>query len=242
MKHFILTFTYCVVIGTSQLLAQTQLRPQFITQNYAMNQLIRLTEQQKALMEAGIDSYLHKGWRPGAVFLQRGDSVKAFTASALRYNVRKERVEIGESPRSEFAIGYYNDLILKKFELYNPSTKTTHYFVRCNILKLPDHSKGFVEILYRGKQINLYKKTVTLLKKIDKQRIGNDGDETIAVKRYHYYWEKDGKIIRLRKSKRFILRQMGGKASQVKAFVKKNKLRYRRDRDLVLILKYYDAL
>ncbi|MCC9166175.1 hypothetical protein [Pontibacter harenae] len=65
---------------------------------------------------------------------------------------------------------------------------------------------------------------------------------TEEVRELYYLLMPDGNVLTLRKTKRDLLRAFGNKASQVKTFVKNERLSYDRPTDLVSILEYYNGL
>ena len=245
LKRFVLAFVCYFIVGLLPLIAQGKIkrdRPRFATNDLSMDKLINSAKNDPNLAAYSVNDYVHKEWRPGVLFLQTGNTLKAYDAPALRYNVAKNRVEIGESLQSTKVIGYYDNRRLARFKIQDPRTKSVEYYVRCNLLDLPDRYRGFAEVLYQGKKVVLYKKTIVLVKNDNQEVVRNHTLENTAVKKYRYYLKTKKGVIRLIKRKKFVLAQMGDKASQVKAFAKANKFRYRKDKDLVTLFKYFDAL
>lgn len=233
---------YTTILACFLIFGTTQLKAQQLNQDFGMNQLLRISKQSNASREAVGSHYLYEKWAPGRLFIRRGDTISTFKSAFTRYNVKEQQVEIGSAQDSKSSAGFFDDSILMKFELVNPKTNKTLSFQRTRNLNLPSNIHGFVEVLYHDKDVLFCKKTFTLVKTSTQNVIGGDSEEDQLVKKKRYYLSINGKTSRLKKSKRFILGQMGDKASKVKAFAKKNKLRYRRDNDLVKILQYYNTL
>lgn len=143
--------------------------------------------------------------------------------------------------KDQLVILHFNNLM--KMSLITPKVKefsvNGHHFIR--IVKDSLHNQpletGFYDALYSGKSAILVKRT-----KFVEERVSDRLDQEF-IERNTFYIQKDG-AFKIVKNYKGLLHLFGDKAREVRRYLKKNKLKYRRDRETTIIkaATYYDTL
>ncbi len=105
-------------------------------------------------------------------------------------------------------------------------------------------STNFFEMVYEGSEFTLMRKHYKHLKPSDFNPAYNTGSkfDEFQMQTTTYVKTADGQIQKVKTNRRDILRLMGDKSKQVEDYVKKEKLKYEADADLVRIFAYYETL
>ncbi len=102
---------------------------------------------------------------------------------------------------------------------------------------------GYFNVLYDGKTYDLYKKTKATFREGQeaKSSYGRDTKPSFS-KNITYYLVDDGRFLEMPSSKNRILKMMDSKSSEMKQFIKKNKLDLNNERDLINAISHFDSL
>jgi hypothetical protein len=100
-------------------------------------------------------------------------------------------------------------------------------------------SSGFYNLLYKGK-ISLIKKQVKTIREV----ISSNAELQHFVDEKDHYYIKKGDIIFPIKRKKDLLRLLGDRRKEVQQFIRANKLKFRKNRQVLLTTStaYYDSL
>jgi hypothetical protein len=102
---------------------------------------------------------------------------------------------------------------------------------------------GYFNVLYDGTTYDLYKKTKATFKEGQeaKSTYGRDTPPSF-VKTTTYYLMEDGRLLEMPSSKSKILKMMDSKSSEMKEFIKKNRLDLDKEADLINAITHFDSL
>lgn len=169
---------------------------------------------------------------PGRVIVD--DSIE-LTDMKLRYNTYSQQMELkdGDEVKALIAKDRINKVLLGDKAFENRLYKNDDVF-----------EKGYLEMIFVGK-ISIYKKHLCKIKAgyynatVD---AGSKNDKFIHE--YDYYIMKPGyeNPVKIFFSKRNFLNLFGDKKAQVKKYMKDNRLRFKRQNDLIRILAHYETL
>jgi hypothetical protein len=103
---------------------------------------------------------------------------------------------------------------------------------------------NFFEIVYEGSSFTLMRKHYKHLKPSDFNAAYNTGSkfDEFQLQNTTYIRTSNGDIQKIRTNRRDIMRLMGEKSKQVDDFIKKEKLKFEDDADLVRIFAYYETI
>lgn len=163
---------------------------------------------------------------PGSVTL-RGKTYNV----TLRYDIYEDQVQI---PAGSFGILQINKMLIDSFSISNRGRENK--FVPLEADTLP-RSITFYNVLFEG-SVSLY---VKFLKKIDKLNPGGENAEFYQVNRILFMRRDD--LIPVNR-KRDLLAAMKDRDPEVRAFIRKNRIRITRDNpeSFVPVVRYYDSL
>lgn len=102
---------------------------------------------------------------------------------------------------------------------------------------------GYFNVLHDGATYDLYKKTKATFREGQKAKstYARDVPPTFA-KTTTYYLVEDGRFLEIPSSKKRILKMMDSKGSEMKEFIKNNKLDLNKEVDLVRAISHFDSL
>lgn len=102
---------------------------------------------------------------------------------------------------------------------------------------------GYFNVLYDGKTYDLYKKTKATFREAQKAKTtyGRDMPPSFS-KTTAYYLVDDGQFLEIPSSNKRILKMMDSKKSEMKDYIKKNKLDLSNERDLINVITHFDSL
>ena len=166
------------------------------------------------------------------------DEKTLFKDVQLRYNIFSDEIEISKDankPEESYSalikepntlVKIFDDIYI--FVPFEGSFEKGHYF---SIITEETHFD-----LYKKSEVT-YKQPVYAKTNYDRDRPG-----TFTQKHTYYLVTKDGKFYELPNSKSKIIKVMSQKGSEVKAFIKKNRLDLKSEKDLAKLVKYYNSL
>jgi hypothetical protein len=150
----------------------------------------------------------------------------------ILYDIVKDEVVINRLGQN-FKISLINDK-LKLFRL------RSHEFIRVSVDSVNGNqlATGFYDRLYNGKTIVLAKRKTRLQETYVYSQISYE-----YIRQDIYYLIVDGQIVQV-DSKSSVLKLFNLKKSEIKAFIRKNKLNFKSDfeKTLVAVSAYYDQL
>lgn len=165
----------------------------------------------------------------GILYLKNGDSIDNL---GIRYNITRDRFEAVSSVKKGIYIVNPNAIARIKrmseefayFKFYNAQNKL---------------SKGYFNIVYDGKTKLLYRKA----EKHKEGKSGAFGYSSFKSFDSDYYIKKANEEfpVLFKRNKQSVLEQLGDEKA-IETFVAKNSLYYRKVKDLVSILTFYDRL
>ncbi|MBD3749553.1 MAG: hypothetical protein IE931_08660 [Sphingobacteriales bacterium] len=100
-------------------------------------------------------------------------------------------------------------------------------------------ASSFYQILYDGKTKLLKKATKTVL---ENRPYNSATVERTFLDTVEYFTLQDGKTIKIRPSKKVLLELFGEKSNPMGDYLKKEKIDFKNDDDLIKVFKYYDSL
>lgn len=194
------------------------------------------------------DHYFQSEWSNGNLSVVYKNEVKLLKNYPVRFDLGNQEVELKVkntlNPESkQKTIKVIGAKYLQKFELTNVKTGKTHHFERCFDYKTDTPLTGYFETLFKGKKINLLKRSTTFVQKNEGVKaLGLEKGNERILKKIRYYMTINGKTFKIKRRKKFILKQLADKKDQVKTYAKKSKLYFSDINDLQKIFKYYDSL
>ena len=153
----------------------------------------------------------------------------------MRFNAYADEIEIKQRPSEKE---------------YNALVKDASIFVKMGTeiyvlipYKGSNEKGGYFNVLYDGNTYDLYKKTKATFKEGVKAKstYGRDTPPSFS-KATTYYLVDDGRFLEIPNTSSRILKMMDSKGSEMKAFIKKNKLDLNKEQDLINAITHFDSL
>src|SRR5690606_6392623 len=102
---------------------------------------------------------------------------------------------------------------------------------------------GYFTVLADGNTYDLYKKTSSVFVEAKKAETNYTKDTPPSFsKTVKYYLVKDGTFLEMPNSKSRILKMMDQKKSEMKTYIKENKLDIDKESDLIQVISHFDSL
>ena len=183
-------------------------------------------------------------WPYGQVFLTSGDTITGYVTyyrheEIIKVENLKGVYSVSPVNVNGFVVKEYNALTYREFRtlLWNRQNNP-HGF----------KSPAFFEYIQDGKYSLLKRQIIVELER--QAAFANPAQlplhyipgKDYQVQELYYLLTPDNRILRLRKLERDLNYFFGSKANQVKAFVKENKLSYRNEQDLAVMVRFYNSL
>lgn len=177
--------------------------------------------------------FFNPEWTPGNLLLS---NKKRYVGVLVKINLQTDRVHYQyQETKAERVAG---EGIVHEIEIKDPTQLDTIRF-RCQYPSIDKHdAKTFYQVLTNGK--------IQLLKQIKKIFIEEKAFNSATVTRRFdtdksYYSFKDGKMIRLKRTKQSVLETLADQKDAVEKFISNNKLSIKSDQDLVKIFSFYNS-
>lgn len=177
-------------------------------------------------------------WHQGTVVLISEDTLEGL----IKYSFASDAIQVQTEDEKIRAFSAQN---LFFFEVFDTGIKSYRQFYSLPLEVSQDYSVPMLfEVLYEGRLTLLcrekivqegYSQEVT-----DMAELPQDARLMLAFD--FFFLEKDGTINRYEPKKRRLLAIMDRKYTEVKKYIRRNKLRYDQISDLVRITAYYNAL
>ena len=172
--------------------------------------------------------YLFEEWYPGIIIDTEGAPMEA---EQINYNAHTKSFEIKKGDR-----------FIELDPTYNQEVRLTLEEGKTLLFKKPPHSslpEQFVLVLYDGAQVQLIK---TIEKDITSkvfQDVGKKRTVKAFAKISQLYLVENGELRRMKRNKKSVLKTFKG-IEGVDAFIKKKKLKFKDDADLVEVVAFYE--
>ena len=178
------------------------------------------------------DAYTNANFITGNIY-QEDQLIKS--GVPMRFNAYADEIEIKEKPSDQ---------------TYSALVKDPSIFVKMGMdlyvlvpYKGSNEKGGYFNVLYDGTTYDLYKKSkATFREGVKSETTYGRNTPPSFVKTTTYYLVEDGTFLEMPSSKSKILKMMDSKGSEMKAFIKKNKLDLNKERDLINAIMYFDSL
>jgi len=172
--------------------------------------------------------YLFKEWVKGAELFSTTN--KKYKIIGLNYNIQKGKFQIKISKDSVFTLD---------------SNYIDHIIINKRIFRKLDsdaNSKEFYEIVFSGKDFSIVKKNNLRLI----QGKLNLLDGSIEPNKYYtyqeYYLNRNGRLVKFNLKRKAVLSLFEEKATPLSNYAKKNRLSYKKEKDVIKMFKYFNTL
>ncbi len=175
--------------------------------------------------------YMNLSYKESSVIHEKSTTYHA----KLRYNIHEDAMEYKE-----------------KSNLYELiKNQTTHvriddnYFYYCDFKNQRGHNKsGYYILVELTNLYSIYKKiTLSMENSVNQRVIGNASNEPgKIVQNITYYIEEEGVIMELPLNKKEMLATFSDKENELKEYLKKEKIRLKKEEDLIRFVARYNAL
>lgn len=153
----------------------------------------------------------------------------------MRYNAFADEIEIKKSPTD----ANYGALI-KDPEIFVKMGRDLYLFIPFEGSK---EKGGYFNVLSDGKTYDLYKKTTATFQEGRKAASTYARDVPPSFNKHvTYYLVEDGRFLQMPNTKSRILKMMDSKKSEIKSYIKDNKLDIDKEGDLIQVVAYFDSL
>lgn len=175
-------------------------------------------------------------WHEGKVVLVNHDTI----SGAIKYDLERDILQVNDSKTIEA----YTARKVLYFSIFDNSTNQYRQFYALPFNVTADYKTPiFFEVFYEGKMTLLAREYVT----IQTTSYGPAGMSGSTYSRqildYNYYFlSETGGINLYRKNKKELYFRMRKYESQIKNFVKRNRLHIDNKKDLIQIFEYYNSL
>lgn len=228
-------FTAALVLMTASLFSQA--RQSAYTSVY--DRTIDLNQKSLAfgLTEAQFEAikdeaYANPNFLQGKIF-QEDQLIKDNVP--MRYNAYADEIEIKKNVSDES----YSALI-KSPDIFVKIVNDIYVFVP---FEGSIQKGGYFNVLSDGKTYDLYKKTKAEYREPRKAQTSYQQDTPPSfVKSTTYYLVKNGAFLEMPSSKSKILKMMDSKKSEMKKYIKENKVDLDKESDLIKTISYFDSL
>ncbi|MDY0780046.1 hypothetical protein [Tenacibaculum sp. IB213877] len=181
-------------------------------------------------------TYLFNKWN-NVVVINSYDG-KQYKLRDVNFNLKTNGIEAKLSDNTQDSVFIFNSGSINYFSINNKK------FVKKIIVK--EKNSFFVEELNNDEKLKLFKYyQIGIIQgsfnPMTQKKTSNDKFE----KKVAYYIEennKEKKLKEIRLSRSYALQYMKDRKSEIKSFVKKNNLSYRKEKDFIRMINYYNSL
>ena len=175
--------------------------------------------------------FLFDDWVSGIVILGNGET---FNNVPLKYNVFDEKLYF-KNPKNNELLEFLQPVKSFKFNELKGAGVFSKGFPAIDRF----NSETFYDVLFDGKVKLLNKKYKTIL---EVRPYNSATVEKSFVDRNDYYIVKGNKIERIKNSRKDFLDIFSDKSAQIDAFIKKEKINFKNNDDLVKVFNYFESL
>ena len=179
------------------------------------------------------DYFLQKDWQPGELYTKNRKKIS--DGFLFRYFVYTEEMH---------AIVNKKDTIILKSNLIDSICINKQKFIYLTYIKNTSFKNSFFEELTNGKFRLLKKYRCMFIEGNEKTSSGYEEgkpDSYIIMKDY-YYQEKNHPAISLPSKKSELIQIFTNQDNNIAKFIKSNKLKLRKEKDLIKLFNYYNTL
>ncbi len=205
-----------------------------ITTSIFAQAAVKVDQMGTAVFEKGAEDdikgnkYLYEDWYLATLVDKNGEKIENVK---LNYNGHSKRFEMKENQgKVELNPLLYTDVIVAIDD--NPKQRFS--------LMTRNDAFEYYRVIYEGSKIKFYERFHTILKD---EEIPNYG-ATKSVKKYintkKYFLVIDEEFIEIKRKDKDIIKRLGDKS--LKNFVKNNKIKVKKDEDLVALLRHFETL
>ena len=192
----------------------------YVGEVISMNDLFSKQLKSKSGSEIKGNPYLYKEWKKNGIVISNGNRHQYH---AINYDIYRDQVVVFKSKDSVFII---DKNLIDAFVVNNR--------------KFSQFKGSFYEELYTGSQVSLLKKYEAKIV----EGMFNPTDATRQPDRLNivddYYIKKGEDIVRFSPSKKSLSETFGISQGELKSYLKKNKLSYKNEKDLIEIFEHYN--
>ena len=178
------------------------------------------------------DAYTNPNFLEGSIF-QGEDLMKSKVL--MRYNAFADEIEI-----KKHATDKNYGALIKDPEVFVKIGRDIYLFVP---YQGSNEKGGYFNVVSDGKNYDLYKKVTSKFNEAKKARNNYQTDTKPSFsKNVKYYLVEDGTFLEMPSNKSRILKMMDKKKTEMKAFIKENKLDLDKEADLIKAVQHFDSL
>lgn len=157
---------------------------------------------------------------------------------ALRYNISADEIEVKESMESPDSEA---QMLLKSLDIFVQINGDLFYYMSENN---PAGKAGYFQLLAEGPSINLYKKVVKEFIAEEKPTPSSPRGKFAYFKdkTVYYFVDKEGKFYEISTSKKKILKILNGDTARLNKFIKKNKINFKKEKDLKKFINFFNSI
>lgn len=178
------------------------------------------------------EAYANPNFLEGSIF--QGEKL-ARSSVPMRYNAFADEIEIKKNPTDKT----YGALI-KDPDVFVKLGQDLYVFIP---FQGSNEKGGYFNVLSDGKTYDLYKKTTSIFQEPKKAETSYRKDTPPSfIKSVKYYLVENGTFLEMPSSKSKVLKMMDSKKSEIKSYIKTNRLDLDKEEDLIKIVSYFDSL
>jgi hypothetical protein len=175
-------------------------------------------------------------WHEGKIVLVKGDTIRG----NIKYDLERDIVQINNQQGTEA----YTAKKMLYFNFIDETTRQYRQFYALPYSITTEYKTPiFFEVFFEGKMTLLAREFITI-KTTSFGGAGLGGNSySRQVLAYRYYFLDDrGKIVRYQGNKRQLYQILKNRETEVKQFIKNNRLKYDDKSDMILLTEYYNTL
>lgn len=188
--------------------------------------------------------YLYDNWREGYIVIS--DSIISHQ-DALQLNLINGNLIIGAGRNKETGV-IITDKAVTGFAINEENNINPHIFAKIKSSKFEESNRStkFYEVISNLERTNyLIKEQRKYLFDPNKSRgyqTQNSIPQEYKIRKSYYIKNKSGKYVKTKLSKKAILKNLGDKGSELKAYISSKKINFSKEHDVVKVLNYYYSL
>jgi len=230
---FILSLAFTTVYG--QNIYEGEKAVPLYIQNSVSTQKVTEIPLQKGETQGSV--YLETGWQQGSLELNEG---KVILGYPLKYNLKSGQLEI-KATWDSIRIVHYSKVIRFTWE----GVKGPEYFVNAKQFVDDNYDvnvNGFFKVLADGEAKLFQNSYLELIPSTYNTALDAGANHDTYTTKNKLYIYKDGKLSELKRNKKAVLSALSDREEEIKAYVKQNKLKYRKIEDVASMVNYYNNL
>jgi len=180
--------------------------------------------------------YLYDHWSPGTITMTNGEEVADIF---LKYNFRKRSLEI----KTDTAYLSMDMSDTEQFTIYDDDQRAFRNFVAAQNYQIEETPlTGALEMLYQGKISLVARVAPKLIEANYKGALSGGSTSDKIVKEKEYFLVNDNQLTSLPTKKKQAIEILQGYDPQIKQFMKAEKLKLKREEDLIAIAEHLSSV